>query len=82
MSKPAWSVTDVEPRRDYSMLLTFASGEKRLYDASALLKKKICYKLKDVNFFMQARAAYGTVVWSDDIDIAPEHLYACSVPIE
>ncbi|MDO5327119.1 MAG: hypothetical protein Q4G00_10425 [Clostridia bacterium] len=31
---------------------------------------------------MQAKAAFGTVVWSDDVDIAPEHLYECSVPVE
>ena len=29
---------------------------------------------------MRAHAEYGTVVWTDDIDIAPEHLYECSVP--
>jgi len=30
---------------------------------------------------MKASALCGTVVWSDDIDIAPEHLYEESLPI-
>ena len=37
--------------------------------------------LREPDFFAQAKAAYGTVVWTDEIDIAPEHLYECSVPI-
>ncbi len=30
---------------------------------------------------MGARAECGTVVWKDDIDIAPEHLYKCAEPL-
>jgi hypothetical protein len=30
------------------------------------------------SFFLQAKAECGTVVWNDDIDIDPEHLYECS----
>lgn len=81
MSNPVWSVIAVEPRKDYSMLLTFADGEKRLYNARPLLDKKVCKRLQDVSFFMKARAMYGTVVWNDEIDIAPEHLYESSVPV-
>lgn len=81
MPNPVWCVKSVEPREDYSMLLTFENGEKRIYDARALLSKPICADLKNVSFFMRAKAQYGTVVWSEDIDIAPEHLYACSTPV-
>ena len=38
-------------------------------------------KLKNLSFFMQAKAQYGTVAWDDETDIAPEHLYNTSIPI-
>ncbi len=31
--------------------------------------------------FLTAKADCGTVVWDDDIDIAPEHLYESSTPM-
>ena len=82
MPNPKWSVKAVKPLQDYMLQLTFESGEERLYDAKPLLQKQVCAALREPDFFDQARAAYGTVVWSDEIDIAPEHLYECSVPVE
>jgi len=32
-------------------------------------------------FFSLASVDYGTVTWPSDIDIAPETLYECSVPL-
>ena len=81
MKRPNWSVEEVEPRDDYTLLITFADGEKKLYDAAPLLKKKTFEPLKDVRFFMSAKAEYETVVWTDDIDIAPEHLYEYGSPL-
>ena len=79
--KPVCYVQSVEPEKDYSLLLTFGTGEKRVYNAKPLLEKNIYAPLKSVSFFMTARVAGDTVVWNDDIDIAPEHLYECSQPI-
>ena len=82
MKVPEWVVTDVYPQADYTLLLTFADGEKKIYDARPLLKKPIYSQLNSLSFFLSAKAEYDTVVWNDDIDIAPEHLYECSKPIE
>ncbi len=81
MKMPAWVVKEVQPKADYTLLLTFASGEKRLYNARPLLEKPIFADLKDKNFFLRARVDGDTVIWNDDVDIAPEHLYEVSVPV-
>lgn len=75
---PEWSVRQAEPHEDYSILLTFADGTKRIYNAKPLLDEPLYAKLKDPAFFMKAYAKYGTVLWTEDLDIAPEHLYECS----
>ncbi len=74
-NKFCFTVLSVTPNKDYTLLLAFADGTKRLYDAKPLLEKPIYADLKSLPFFLSAKAEYGTVVWSNDIDIAPESLY-------
>ena len=81
MAIPNWVVKAVTPQHDYTLLLTFADGQKRIYDARPLLKKKLYAQLQNLDVFQSAQAFCGTVVWRGDIDIAPEHLYECSKPI-
>lgn len=75
MKTPAWVVKEVKPREDYTLLLTFADGGKKVYDARPLLEKPIYAQLKSLPFFLGAKVECGTVVWNDDVDIAPEYLY-------
>lgn len=77
-TKPAWEVSSVTPKKDYSLHIHFADGSEKVYNALPLLEKPIYAPLKDLSFFMEAKVMYGTVVWDDDVDIAPEHLYECS----
>jgi len=79
MNTPVWVVKSAQPLADYSLLLTFADGSKKIYNAKPLLEKTIYSDLKNRAFFEKAKVSCGTVVWNDDIDIAPEHLYECSV---
>lgn len=81
MKSPVWVVKEVQPKNDYTMLLTFADGSERVYNARPLLEKKLYSRLHNLSFFLAAKAECGTVVWNDDIDIAPEHLYECSKPV-
>ena len=73
-------VVRVEAKPDYSLLLEFENGEKRLFDMSPYLNKKPFIELKELFLFNKAAIEYGTVVWPGDIDIAPETLYLQSRP--
>jgi hypothetical protein len=68
-------VIAVTPQRDFSLLLEFANGEKRIFDMLPLLTMKPWKKIASPLLFQKARIEYGTVVWPGEIDIAPETLY-------
>lgn len=72
--------TAVKPNANYTLDLTFNNGEKRVFDAAAYLEFPAFQALKSTPFFMQARVAHNTVVWSDEVDMAPETLYLESAP--
>lgn len=74
-----WQVKSMRILDDYRLFLTFADGKTGIYDAKPLLKYKVYERLKSPDFFRKAGLVGGTVVWNDDIDIAPELLYECSV---
>ena len=65
---------------NYKLQITFSTGEIRIYDAGGDIKHGVFQSLKDKKFFAGARIARGTVIWSDDLDIAPETLYEESKP--
>ena len=75
-------VLSVKPLNNYKLLLCFSTGEKRVFDVSPLLKKPAFQQLKNPCLFNSARIAYGTVVWNDEIDLAPESLYHSSQPCD
>ncbi len=78
---PEWVVTSVVANKDYTLTLTFITGEKKVYDAKPLLEKPIFAPLKNLSLFLQAKVECGSVAWNDEVDLAPEHLYECSKPI-
>lgn len=81
MATPKWVVKSVQPKPDYTLLLQFADGKEKIFDAMELLDIPIYEELKNPGFFLKARVEGDTVCWSDEIDIAPEYLYEKSVPV-
>jgi len=81
-SRPNWVIKEVQPQDDYVLRLTFENGEEKIYDAKILLEKEVFAPLKSIAFFNQAHIEGGTVVWNDELDIAPEYLYEKSVTVE
>lgn len=70
-----WAVMDVVATNDYKLILTFKGGKKRVFDFRPELEEKINEPLKDINFFMTAKAHHHTVMWNDSLDMCPEYLY-------
>ena len=74
-------VISVHTRDDYTLELVFENDEKRIFDMKPFLEKKPFVKLLNSPLFFKASVKYGTVVWPGNLDIAPETLWARSVPI-
>jgi hypothetical protein len=73
-------VVAVEAKPNYLLHLEFENGEKRIFDMSPYMDKKPFVQLKGSPLFAMAFVDYGTVVWPNNIDIAPETLYDRSHP--
>jgi hypothetical protein len=74
-------VVKVRTDQQYRLFLEFENGDKRVFDLSPYLNEKPFLSLRDLSLFAMASVDYGTVVWPGNIDIAPETLYDCSVPL-
>lgn len=79
--KADWFVEAVVAQPDWTLLIDFANGERRLYQARELLSDARFAPLCSPEFFMRARRSGHSVVWSDEIDIAPEYLFEHSSPL-
>lgn len=72
-------IKTVKPLDDMMMIVTFTSGERRLFDATILLSMPAFKLLENDSIFKSATVEHGVVVWNDgDIDIAPEYMYKYS----
>jgi hypothetical protein len=78
--KSLLDVISVKTSQDFKLQLEFENGEMRIFDMTPYLDKKPYLHLKTFSMFAQAFVDYGTVVWPNNIDIAPETLYDRSIP--
>ena len=68
-------VTEVKPLRGGMMLVTFSTGEKRLFDTTTL-KGSAFALLADEKIFNHPVLFHGVITWNNgEIDIAPETVY-------
>ena len=75
-------VITVQTLPEYKLLLEFETGEKKIFNFKPKLDMPVFRKLKNENLFNMARVEYGTVVWDDNTDIAPERLYLDGVLVK
>ena len=68
-------VTEVKSLRGGMMLVTFSTGEKRLFDAT-MLKRSAFLPLADEEIINHPVLFHGVITWNNgEIDIAPETVY-------
>lgn len=76
-------VCGVRPLDDFTLWLRFSSGEARRFDLKPLLQSPAFAPLADPQRFKEVYIDYGVLVWMDGaIDIAPDYLYAHSIPLD
>jgi hypothetical protein len=73
--------TAVVAADDYTLMITFNNDEMRLFNVAPYLIYPAFDALKTLSLFKNARVAHNTVVWNEDVDMAPESLYLESTPI-
>ena len=68
-------ISDAKITGSMMMLITFSSGEKRVFDAE-ILKGEVFSPLKDQNIFRNFKIVHGAITWmNEEIDCAPEYMY-------
>jgi hypothetical protein len=75
-------VIAVSTNTDFSLDLKFSDGSMKRFDVRPYLDRGIFTELKNLDYFKQARVAFGTVQWPNEQDIAPETLYIEGVAID
>jgi len=66
-------------RGDYKIELTFEDGKNGIVDFSSYIEKAgVFNRFKDINYFKKFKVdpEVKTLVWGNEIDIAPEVLYS------
>ncbi len=75
-------ITEAKPLRGGMMLVTFSTGEKRLFDTT-LLEGAAFAPLADEKVFSNPVLFHGVITWNNgEIDIAPETVYRDSYAYE
>lgn len=76
-------VTYIKTLEDMMMLVTFSTGERKLYDATQLLDMPAFQPLRDPKIFNNPIIDHGVITWDDGaIDIASDTLYNNSFAYE
>ena len=76
-------ITEVKVVGELSLLVTFSSGEERIFDMLYLMQYPVYQKLKESEFFCTVRVENGILVWGNgEVDIAPEEVYNNSFEYE
>ena len=68
-------VIKASPIGDSTVAVTFENGVCGTYDCAYLMEDPYWARLKLPGYFRQVKAECGTLVWPDDLDVAPESVW-------
>lgn len=75
-------IVEAKPLEGGILLVTFLSGEKKLFDTTTLAGSAF-RPLQDLDAFKSVKVEHGFVSWCDgEIDIAPEYVYENGISYE
>lgn len=75
-------VTEAKPLRGRMLLVTFSTGEQRLFDTT-ILRGSAFEPLEEESTFQDIHIYHGVITWLEgEIDVAPETVYAESFAYE
>lgn len=69
------AVKDVKPQDDYTLLLTFANDEVKVFDVSVYLEIGKFKELKNKELFNSVKVSFDSIEWANKLDLDPELLY-------
>lgn len=75
------NVLQVIPQNDYSVIVTFDSGEVKKFDVKPYIIGEWFGALIDHSVFSTVHPSGNTIEWADGQDIAPHELYELSVAV-
>jgi hypothetical protein len=73
-------VRSVRALPEYSLLLEFANGERRVFDVAPYLSRGVFERLRDPASFGAVRVVSGSVEWPGHIDLSYDTVYLGSAP--
>ncbi|MDR2710754.1 MAG: DUF2442 domain-containing protein [Burkholderiales bacterium] len=74
-----WRVASVQALSGFRLHVKFIDGTEGIVNIASLIQSPgagVFSALADPALFAQARVEYGAVTWPDDIDLAPDAMYA------
>ncbi|MDE0008651.1 MAG: DUF2442 domain-containing protein [Gammaproteobacteria bacterium] len=68
-------VTHVQPQDDFTLIVTFATGERRRFDVAPFLDTGVFQRLRERSVFEAAKVVAGSVEWPGEVDLSYDTLY-------
>ena len=75
-------VKNVIANDDYTLTITFANEEIKIFDVKPYMDKGIFKELSDLNYFKKVSINLGSINWFNKQDFCPDTLYEKGILIK